>query len=348
MRKLLLSISGAISFVVFLILLLLSNHMAQGQDAQQMAERWSKKNDVAQISVFFSRNAYVTEESIEEFQSYIDVALAEASITPESENESARLWADAYSADGRIVIANDRAEIQADAIGVGGDFFLFHPLKLLYGAYFSESDLNQDYCIIDEDAAWQLFGSNNVVGMTVYIGGVPHIVSGVIERPEGRMEELAGLSGTVVYVSYQTLSQLGNNNGINHYEIVMPNPVAGFARDLVAGNIGTDENETEVIENTSRYSLSARLHILFAFGSRAMNGKAIIYPYWENIARGYEDIIALLTLLMFLLVLYPIVLLIIAFVLWWRHKDWTIKDVWKHIVLWLEQRKRYRKQEEEL
>lgn len=50
---------------------------------------------------------------------------------------------------------------------------MFHPLKLITGSYFSGNDLMQDYCIIDQDAAWQLFGSNDVVGMTVYIGNVP-------------------------------------------------------------------------------------------------------------------------------------------------------------------------------
>jgi len=344
----LLSISGAISFVLFLILFVVANSMASGQESQQMAERWSKQKDVAQISCFFSPNAYIMEENLQEFGGYIDAALAEASISSESENENARLWADAYSADGKLVIANDRAEIQADAIGVGGDFFLFHPLKLLYGSYFSKDDLNQDYCIIDEDAAWQLFGSNNVVGMTVYIGGSPHIISGVVERPEGRMEELAGLSETLVYVSYRTLNMYGNNNGINHYEIVMPNPVAGFARGIVEENIGTNENEMEIVENTSRYSLGARLRILTLFGSRAMNGKAIIYPYWENIARGYEDIIALLTLFMLLLLLYPITIVIVLFIIWWRHKEWTLKEVWHRMIYWLEQKRIHRRQEDEL
>ena len=118
---------------------------------------------------------------------------------------------------------------QSTAIGIGGDFFMFHPLKLITGAYFSGNDLMQDYCIIDQDAAWQLFGSNDVVGMTVYIGNVPHIVTGVVQRPDSRMDKAAGLNSTVVYVSYETLSAYGTNNGINHYEIVMPNPVDEFA-----------------------------------------------------------------------------------------------------------------------
>ena len=67
--------------------------------------------------------------------------------------------------------------------------------------------------MIDQDAAWQLFGSNDVSGMTVYIGGIPHIVTGVVQRQEGRLTEAAGLDGSLVYVSYQTLSTLGKSNG---------------------------------------------------------------------------------------------------------------------------------------
>lgn len=331
MKKLLLSISGAISFVIFLILFAVTGHMAQEQESQQMADRWSEKKDVAQVSCFFSPNASVTVDSIEEFEHSLNSVLQEASITSESPNEGARLWADAYSADGRITVSSDRTDLEADAIGIGGDFFLFHPMKLLNGSYFSGNDLNHDYCVIDEDAAWQLFGSNNVAGMTVYINGIPHLVSGVVERPSGRLEEASGLDSTVIYVSYQTLDEQGTNNGINHYEIVMPNPVSDYAVNLVRERLGGNEKEVEVLENTSRYSLVNRFRVVLDFGTRSMNGKAIIYPFWENIARGYEDIIALLTVCMVLLVLYPVVLLSVRLIKWWRHKGWTFKDVWHYV-----------------
>lgn len=321
--------SALVSFLLFLILLALSGHLAGMQDAQQMASRWSENNDVAQVSCFFSPNAEVTEDTIKSFEYSLDNTLQEASITETSENPSARLWADAYSADGRITLVNGRNTLEADAIGIGGDFFLFHPLELITGSYFSGNDLMRDYCIIDQDAAWQLFGSNDVVGMTVYIGNVPHIVTGVVRRPEGRMEEAAGLDSTVVYVSYETLDAYGTNNGINHYEIVMPNPVSGFALGKVKEGIGVDDKNVEVIENTSRYSLLNRCKTIFAFGTRSMNGKAIIYPYWENIARGYEDIIALMTVFMLILLLYPVVTIVWMLVSWWRHKGWTLKDAWK-------------------
>lgn len=328
MKKIVLGISGGISLLLFLILLPVSNHLAKSQDSQTMAERWSKEKDVAQVSCFFSVNAGITEDRIIEFEHSIDSALTDAAVLQDSENPGARLWADAYSADGRVVLSSEKSSLEADAIGIGGDFFLFHPLKLLSGSYFSGNDLMQDLCIIDQDAAWQLFGSNNVAGMTVNIGGIPHIVAGVVERPAGRLEEAAGLDSTLVYVSYQTLSELGSCNGINHYEIVMPDPVTGFAVNYVREKLGNSEKETEVLENTSRYSFLSRLKLIPAFGTRSMNGRAIIYPYWENIARGYEDILGVITLFQMLFLLYAVVLALYFFGFWWKHKGWTLRDKW--------------------
>lgn len=326
MKKLVLGISGGISFLVFLILLFVINHIIGAQDAQQMAERWSETGNAAQVSCFFAAGSDTTEDTILMFEHGIDSALTEASVVQESENPGARLWTDAYSADGKITLTNNKSSVSADAIGIGGDFFLFHPLRLLNGAYFSGNDLMQDYCVIDEDAAWQLFGSSDVAGMTVYIAGIPHIVTGVVERPAGRLAESAGLDGTLVYVSLETLENLGTSYGINHYEIVMPDPVTGFAYNHVKENLGSDEKAAEVVENSTRYSLLSRLKLIGQFGIRSMNGKGIIYPYWENIARGYEDILTVLTLLSLILLLYPAVLLLAAFVIWWRHKGWTLRD----------------------
>lgn len=328
MKRRVLGISGGISFLIFLILLTAANHIIDAQDTQQMAKRWSEQKNVAQVSCFFAVDGGVTEDDILMFEHNIDSALTEASVMQESENPGARLWADAYSADGKITLTNERASVSADAIGIGGDFFLFHPLKLISGAYFSGNDLMQDYCVIDEDAAWQLFGSSDVAGMTVYISGIPHIVTGVIERPEGRLAEAAGLESTLVYVSLGTLEELGVSYGINHYEIVMPNPVTGFAYNHVKENLGSDEKTAEVVENSARYSLLSRLKLIGQFGIRSMNGKGIIYPYWENVARGCEDILMVLTLFQLLFLSYPAALLVIAFVSWWRHKGWTLKEVW--------------------
>ena len=152
--------SAAVSFLLFLLLNLWCDHLVNMQDAQQMAGRWSEKKDVAQISCFFSSKAEVTEDTIQSFEYSLKNVLQEASITETSENPSARLWVDAYRADGKNTLVNGKNTLDANAIGIGGDFFMFHPLKLITGAYFSGNDLMQDYCIIDQDAAWLEINAN--------------------------------------------------------------------------------------------------------------------------------------------------------------------------------------------
>lgn len=332
MKKRILGITGAASFLLFLVLWGLTGKMVSSLTDQNMAQRWSKDGGVAQISCFFSADANVTEDTLKEFEYNLDNYLLESSITIESENPSARLWTSAYSAEGKISLSTEYGKLEADALGIGGDFFLFHPQKLLYGSYFSGNDVNQDYCVIDEDAAWQLFGSNNVAGMMVTVNGTPHIVTGVIERQEGKLWEAAGLDKTRVYVSLPTLEKYGTSHGINHYEILMPNPVKEFAYKYVSEKLGQDERETTVLENSTRFRLLKRLGVIKDFGTRSMNGKSIIYPYWENVARGYEDIVGAITVLMLLFLFYPVSLIIIWFVKYWTHKDWTFKTIWIKMV----------------
>lgn len=326
-KQIKLGISAGISAVIFLILTGVISLLSGRLTEQQIAKRWSSEGGVAQVSCFFSPNAGISQDTIESFEHSLDSKLKEASIELTSSNPGARLWADAYSADGTITLTSDKASIQADALGIGGDFFLFHQLLLLNGSYFSGNDLMKDYVVLDEDAAWQLFGSNNVAGMTVNIGGRPHMVIGVVQRPKGRLYEAAGLDSMRVYVSYETLSTYGSCSGINHYEIVMPNPVKEFALGYVQEQLGSKEKEVEILENSTRYRLGKRLKLLMEFGTRSMNGKAIIYPYWENVARGYEDILTLLTLFQMLFLIYPSVLLLIWIIIRWKNKTWTARTV---------------------
>lgn len=331
-RQIVLGISALVSVLTGILIIVACSLKIQTLEAQNMAKRWSDDKDVSQISCFFSRSAGISEESLLSFGYQLNNALKEASIVNDSENENARLWADAYSAAGEVTVESNRATVKLDAVGIGGDFFLFHPLVLKSGSYFSGDSLMQDYIVLDEDAAWQLFGSNDIVGQLVYISDIPHLVAGVVEREEGRLANAAGLDTSVVYVSYETLSKYGINYGINTYEIVMPNPVSGYAKTYVMGHIGVAENEVEVVENSTRFEWLSIYKALMQFGTRSMSSKAIIYPYWENLARGYEDILMLLLVISAILFLYPVVLGVIAVRLWWKHRTWTVGSLWHKFV----------------
>lgn len=310
--------------LIALCMHLIRQKMISGQEAQLMASRWSEEGGVSQISCFFSREVSVSDEQLVSFEHRLDEVLKEASIQLETDHAGARLWTDAYSAQGTLSVSTERATLSLKAMGIGGDFFLFHPQKLLYGNFFSGSDLNTDYIVIDEEIAWQLYGGIDVSGKFVTIGGQPHMIAGVIQRPKGKAEKAAGLEDSIVYVSMNTLQKFGQYSGIGHYEIVMPNPIKGFAMQKVQENLGVDERETIYVENTGRFGIDKSLKVLSQFGYRSMNGKAIIYPYWENLARGCEDRLSLITLAMVINLLIPAVILFLWSIHAWRHKGWTL------------------------
>lgn len=313
---------GLVLWFVFL-------RLGSSQDSQMMAERWSERKNVAQISAFFSSYAQADKETVQQFRYSLNQALLEASISVDADHPDARLWVDAYSTEDEVTLIMGKGKVNAKAIAIGGDFFLFHPLKLKSGAYFSGNDLNQDYCILDEDTAWQLFGSYDVVGMMVEVEGKLLVVSGVVEKPKGRLAESAGVSGLQVYVSYDFLNGLNPEEElpISNYELIMPNPVSTFAMQKVKESMPIEEEDVEILQNTQRYAFVSCVKLLPAYGTRSMNGKAIIYPYWENMARGYEDILMLVVLVMLLLFLYTIFVIVVEFCIWWKNKGWTFGSV---------------------
>lgn len=333
-KQIIISIVFAISLLLFLVVQVLSLYLQNSLSSQQMAKRWDSSGKSAQVSCFISENAQITVQQLTNLEHAVDAALTNVSITKES--ESARLWADAYSARGELTVASDKTSVTSTAFGVGGDFFLFHPFKLLSGSYFSDEDVMKDYIILDEDAAWQLFGSNDVAGMQVIIKGVPHIVRGVVERGSGRMNDKAGNDKVTFYVSYDSLSKYGTSKGINTYEIVMPNPISNFALTTIKEKIGIDESSFQVVENSKRYSMFSLLNVLSEYGIRSMNHKAIVYPYWENVARGYEDILATLLLLKLTFLLIPAIILLAYIIYRYRHRTWNIKTLLELGMEWKE------------
>ena len=251
---------------------------------QLMAKRWSDKKDVAQISCFYSEDAFITEDSIEEMRYLLNKKLQELAIEPNA--EGARLYIDAYSAQGTISIKSDKKSIQANAIGVGGDYFMFHPVELVSGMYFTGNDVMQDAILLDEEAAWQLFGANDIAGKTVTIGGVPYRVAGVYAREQGDLETSAGSKDTTVY--FGTLNQM-NDSGITCYEIVMPNPVEGFAMDRVLEMNLSSEETVKMVENSNRFSYISLYNVWKERAARSMKTNDIVFPFWENLARYREE-----------------------------------------------------------
>ena len=287
-------------------------NMVKKLEDQTVISRWTDNNDWSQISCYFSNKEDVKPDRIMQIRYMVEQKLKGASIDVTSENPSARLIVDCYSAIGEVSASYGKNTFSGTAYGVGAAFFLFHPLPLVYANYFSETDLMDDYVLIDEEIAWKLFGSSNVVGKYITIKNIPHKIVGVYERVKDSMNEKAGNAKPTMYLSYNSLNKYGTNRGIKTYEIILQNPVSGFAKKNVAEVLAMDEYSVSIVENSTRYQLPSLWKILRSFPTRSMSMHGIIYPFWENIARGYEDVAVILLKIEFACLIIPILTFIIV------------------------------------
>lgn len=317
-----------ISVAVFCVVTLLSWWNRHDLYDQQAAARWSKEDDYAQLSCFYPITQSPTDYDFQSLYHTIEDALNSASM--EKENELAKLFVDAYSVTGTLTLSTDNGTMEVNAAGVTDNFFLFHPVTLLEGSYFDEEMLMDDGIILDEDAAFQLYGSNDVVGMPVYIGSNSYYIRGVVQRATGYLEEAAGLDSSLCYVPVQTLLEMGQIEGSYTYEVLMPNPVDGFAKDILVTALNDTENQLEIVENSSRFSPAARKEILYDYALRSMSSRGMIYPYWENIARAKEDICAAWYLVQ--MITFAIAAVLTLWYGWYRFKnrEWNVKVLWEN------------------
>jgi len=288
-------------------------------NTQALARRWSKEEEFAQIACYFTEEANFSADRILAVQRSMVTAMEAASITSENEN-GGRNWLDAYSTQGRLGISSSRGSMQVRAFGVGGDFFQFHPLTLLDGNYFDATDENEDGVIIDEMVAWQLFGSNNVAGMEVEINGVIYPIRGVIRSDKGLFSEVVEEDAATIYVSYGILEGKEGSLPVDCYEVLIASPVKDFGTETVANALGMDESAYELVECSARYDLAHRFEVIKNFGIRSMTTKNIVFPYWENRARGYEDVSALFLVLEILSLVYPLGWLLRKLYGYWKRR----------------------------
>jgi len=276
-------------------------------DSLDAADRWRGDSDqrFAQIACFLPEDDARPEGEITQLREKLDAALLEASMESTAERS---LYRDAYSARGKLTISSDRGSSEANAIGVGASFFLFHPLRLRSGSYISGDDLMDDRVVLDEILAWQLFGGYDVAGQTVTIGGKPFLVAGVVRREDDFATEKAYLDGAGFFLSYSAFHSL-TEQGITCYEIVLPDPISGFAMNVMKNSFSVGKGE--MVENSARYSLKNLFRVIGSFGLRSMRNNGVIYPYWENAVRLTEDWLALLLVLMILFALCPAATLLV-------------------------------------
>lgn len=254
--------------------------------SQQAAERWrgESEREYRQISCFLPLGSAVGTSEIYTFRYAVLDGLRAAGL----EWDETRIpFVDAWSVEGKLHISGEKSATDAPVLAVGGEFFAFHPLRLLDGSYLSESDLSPDRVVLDRSLAWELFGGTQLAGLSVQVNGVEFVIGGVVERERDSASRRAYTGEKGFFMSYDAYRAITGEAGVSCYEIVLPEMVRGYAAQLVADRFPNKEGENVV--NTGRFGYERLLQLARDLPLRAAHGGAVSYPYWENAARITEN-----------------------------------------------------------
>ncbi len=287
-------IVGGVCLLFLLLFLLLYAAIGAQADAapgSDAAERWEAEDSphpFAQLSAFFSSSASLDLNDIYLARTEIGKALEQNAV---SAPEGASSYIDAFSGETSVTVSSSRKNLPVTATVCGGDFFFFHSFPLVHGNYFSEDTPNTDTVILDEVAAWQLFGATEVAGMEVTIGGQPYTVIGVTALPTDPIEKLAYGDEPRIFLNLIGYRVTSDFDKITWYEIVMTNLIDNFAAGILEKQFRiTETSETAVLyDYTQRFSFETLALASPDYFLRTMRTDGIIPPYWENVALVAEN-----------------------------------------------------------
>ncbi|MBQ9982044.1 MAG: ABC transporter permease [Oscillospiraceae bacterium] len=328
----------------FCVLTAFSSSLKSSLDSQNMAKRWSADgSEFAQISVFYPDSATYSysEREAESLHDSIEQKMEEESY--KSKNEESHIFNDAYSSVISNMNVNTKEGVghtssEIGIVGIGGDFFEFHPLELLSGNYIYSEELANNRVVLDEDAAWKLFASTDIIGMKIYINDAELEVAGVVRHEKGKAVENSYPEKSLIYAHYSLLETAGCSTALSSYEAVLPNPVDNYAKNIFLNHYGVDtttavegEDDPEkslpfvIVDNTKRYSVSNLWKSLLSFGKGSAVTRPIAFPYWENAARIVNAWLTLLFLFTVLVVAYIIITVIVFVAKLYLNRKWHLK-----------------------
>lgn len=253
---------------------------------QQLAMHWSNKQDYTQVRAFFLKYRGISTQEIQAAEEGIEAILQQNGRKDEAEQD----WISAYSTQDELTVSGEKAAETMQAIGVGGEFFFFHPFVLKTGTWFDSNKNTAPIVVLNETAAWKLFGSLDIEGMEVKIEGESYCISGVIQLERNPFLEKTGALESQIYLAYDQLKKYRDNAGITCYEVIMPNPIQQFALNTIKKQAIFSGNDVKLVEHSDRFSIKRRIQELPDFFTCSMKQNEINYPFWENETRAWEQV----------------------------------------------------------
>ena len=290
---------------------------------QTAAERWeTEEKPYAMASLFLPEEKAVSPERIGEIRLGVENKLLAAGVGSETHP-----WFYAFSRTQTATLTSESASAEVELNVITGDYFRIHPMVLRSGWYMQEDSVMHDRIVLDRQSAWDLFYSDNVVGLYVELGGSRYQVAAVVDTEPGKYNEMAAEGKSRAWVYYDGPG-LDATKGFTTLEVVLPQPVKNFAATTLRSVLESNISEsTLVTDNSGRFSLENRWTTLQNIATRGITSDAVAYPYFENAARLTENHLALMLIPEALLLLYPLVSLVLWLIMLNRRRTWGFHSI---------------------
>ncbi len=287
-KKIYMVVISAIMIIMGIICIL----VVRGDISTEKPEkRWAgDSRPYAYVAAFFPETKGAEYSDIIGYRHSLETCIKENSIET---LPGARAYNDAYSAYTDAVLSNDDkgSTCEVNICAYGGSYDFFHPMELVDGSFVGEDDIMKDGIVLDENAAWFLFGSPDITGRYVSVGDEKFYVSGVVRATDNGYDMRPW-----AYIPYEAYEKITESCYITCYEIVYPDIVSGYAHGKLSDAVNqTDDaemkndSEAVIVNVTDRFRTANIWKVLLSYGKRSAQTDGIIYPYWENECRKAED-----------------------------------------------------------
>lgn len=160
------------------------------------------------------------------------------------------------------------------------DFFKFHRIPLKEGAYPTDSVAETNAILIDENAAWKLFGTGSgVVGMEVLIGDEYYTVSGITKPLGGVYNDVYG-DKPRVYLRADSSHVRKGKISFTALDAMLPNPITDYAVNILTEKLGS---YNAIIRNTDERFGSKELEKMRDGAIKLITDSSDTeYPFYEK------------------------------------------------------------------
>ena len=288
---------------------------------ENAAGRFAADERFAELSVFLPADANFTLDGVMHTRYEIEKALVARSI-PLSEEK--RVYVDAFSAFDTVSAASDSGKTTTvRRRKIGGDPAFFY--ESFAAAPRIGEDINHDRVLLSKTAAWRLYGGYELEDFPVTLGSDTFVVSGVIDDPVSADDKAFYGEDPLIVCDIGRFP----DTPVTLYEIILIDPVKGFAKDVLETALPVDKERVLIVENSARFSVPAlykKIPTLLA-ADEEMPAGVTVTPE-EMAARRAEKHLAARFLLMHILLAYPLlVALYLLRKLYKKGKDFLSRTV---------------------